>query len=130
MIHGLTLRNFKAFSQEVSASLADITVLAGANSSGKTSILQAILLLSQTLEASRRDVALDLGGPLVQFSEFRDVVFGRPPNSKARFSVGFQLSLREPDLPKMLAQAPEDTVESLRKARYFLPSLSSRWVTE
>ena len=117
MIDTLTLRNFKAFSEEVSARLADLVVLAGANSSGKTSLLQAILLLSQTLENSRRDVVLDLGGPLVQFAEFRDVVFGRPPNSQARFSVGFHLSLNEPDLLQMLAQAPEDTAESLRRSR-------------
>src|ERR1019366_5928412 len=45
-----------------------LTVLAGANSSGKSSIIQPLLLLKQTLEASYDPGPLLLTGPNVRFT--------------------------------------------------------------
>lgn len=78
--------------------MRDLLVIAGPNSGGKSTIIQALLLLAQTLDNPKSDVVLDLGGKYVQFSEFREAVFGRPPASKARFSVGFEVDLVEPNL--------------------------------
>ncbi len=119
VIEFLTLRGFKAFSEQVSAQVRPLLLLTGANSSGKTSIIQAILLLSQTLDSPRRDVALDLGGPLIEFSEFRDAVFGRPPNVQGRFSVGFQVALDDPDLLLTLRANPQQAADQLARHRYF-----------
>jgi AAA15 family ATPase/GTPase len=43
-----TVENFKAF-QKCVLELAPLTILIGENSSGKSSLLQALLLLKQTL---------------------------------------------------------------------------------
>ena len=45
-----------------------LTILAGANSSGKSSIMQPLLLLKQTLEATYDPGALKLDGPNVRFT--------------------------------------------------------------
>ncbi|GAA1900392.1 DUF3696 domain-containing protein [Streptomyces sodiiphilus] len=50
MIDRLTLRNFKAFG-DASLPLGPLTLLTGLNSSGKSSVLQALALLRQSYEA-------------------------------------------------------------------------------
>ena len=77
MIKKLRLRNFKAFEDTGSLDLKPITVLAGPNSGGKSSILQSLLLLKQTLEG-RPEINLNLDGQYLQCSAFSELVFGRP----------------------------------------------------
>ncbi len=51
MLTGLGLRNFKAFGDEMQeAPLSQITLIYGPNSGGKSSIIQALLLLKQSLK--------------------------------------------------------------------------------
>ena len=50
-----------------------INVLAGANSSGKSSIIQSILLLKQTLQYGSENRPLTLNGPLLRLGTFEDV---------------------------------------------------------
>ena len=51
MLTGIGLRNFKAFGDEMQeAPLSKITLIYGPNSGGKTSIIQAILMLKQSLD--------------------------------------------------------------------------------
>jgi hypothetical protein len=56
--------------------LAPITALFGANSSGKSSILQFLLLLKQTKDSADRSLTLDFGGEdsIVDLGSFRDTV--------------------------------------------------------
>lgn len=67
-ITGITVSGFKSISRERSIEIRPLTILAGANSSGKSSIMQPLLLLKQTLEEERYvpDV-LKLDGPNVKF---------------------------------------------------------------
>ncbi len=51
MLKRIRLNRFKAFKDTGHVELKPITVLAGPNSSGKSSILQSLLLLKQTLES-------------------------------------------------------------------------------
>ena len=54
MLTRLGLRNFKAFGEEMQyADLAPITLIYGPNSGGKSSIIQALLMLKQSHEAHR-----------------------------------------------------------------------------
>ncbi len=86
----LRLKNFKAF-RELRLDLGKLTILIGENSSGKTSVLQSLLLLKQTLEAPQSVGTLDLRTDNygVSFSSFRDIVYGMPKESA---SIGFGLS--------------------------------------
>lgn len=77
MFTALHLRNFKSWHDTGSIRLAPITALFGSNSSGKSSLLQSLLLLRQTTESADRSRALDLGGPnsLVDLGTYNDIVF-------------------------------------------------------
>jgi predicted ATPase len=68
---GLTeigVSGFKSFAEETRIQLGSLTILAGANSSGKSSIMQPLLLMKQTLEAPYDPGALMLDGPNVSFT--------------------------------------------------------------
>ena len=75
MLNHLFVTNFKAW-RELNMPLGKITGLFGSNSSGKSSIIQFLLLLKQTKNATDRRLVLDFGGPdeLVNLGNFRDVV--------------------------------------------------------
>ena len=51
MLHALELENFKAFGKRARIPFAPITLIFGENSAGKSTILQALYLLTQTLES-------------------------------------------------------------------------------
>lgn len=75
MLGQIGLENFKSW-QQVDIDLAPITLLFGTNSSGKTSILQALLFLLQTAEKTSWET-VNFGGAndYVNLGSFRDVVF-------------------------------------------------------
>ena len=61
MLTGLGLRNFKAFGDEMQeAPLSKITLIYGPNSGGKSSIIQALLLLKQSLDSTRQGFKREL----------------------------------------------------------------------
>ena len=75
MLRKLTLNNFKAW-RSLDMEFGKVTGLFGTNSSGKSSILQFLLMLKQTKDATDRRLVLDMGSPdgLVNLGSFRDVV--------------------------------------------------------
>jgi hypothetical protein len=76
MLSTLILENFKAFGERQVIPLAPITLIFGANSSGKSSILQSLLLLKQTLCApAGRESVLATMGDLTDLGSFPDLVF-------------------------------------------------------
>src|SRR5579864_7724940 len=71
MADGITriaVEGFKSISKKQSIDIAPLTILAGANSSGKSSIMQPLLLLKQTLEATYDPGPLKIDGPNVVFT--------------------------------------------------------------
>jgi len=70
-VQGITriaVQGFKSLYDECSIEIRPLTILAGANSSGKSSIMQPLLLMKQTLEAPYDPGALLLNGPNVKFT--------------------------------------------------------------
>lgn len=98
MITQFYLKGFKSFFEPTLADITNLLVVAGSNSAGKSSLIQALLLLSQTLENPRPDVVLDLGGKYIQFAEFREAVYGRPKSTAAIFTLGFNLNILEDNI--------------------------------
>jgi len=75
MLTNLTLKNFKCFEDE-SFPLRALTMLTGLNSTGKSTVLQAMLLLRQSHEdRNLQSEGITLDGPLVQLGTARDVLF-------------------------------------------------------
>jgi len=76
MFKSLVLENFKAFGGRTHVPVAPITLIFGPNSSGKSSLLQSMLLLKQTLvEQSDTNRLLITRGRLTDLGGFRDFVF-------------------------------------------------------
>lgn len=71
MIDHLLLKNFKA-AQDLPLRVARLTVLAGLNGSGKSSVLQSLAALKQSYSNPSPD-GLRLRGPLVQLGTYSDV---------------------------------------------------------
>ena len=70
-IEGITkiaVRGFKSIAKERAIDIHPLTILAGANSSGKSSIMQPLLMLKQTLEAPYDPGPLLFDGPNIQFT--------------------------------------------------------------
>src|SRR5215210_5795973 len=91
-ITALTVRGFKSLYNESLLEIRPLTLLAGANSSGKSSIMQPLLLLKQTLEASYDPGALRLDGPNVRFTSAEQFLshLGRGKRTDV-FSVGVEV---------------------------------------
>ena len=95
MIQSLELTNFKCFQQQLVV-VKPLTLLAGLNSSGKSTILQALLLLRQSyLENLLPSVGLTLNGKLAELGTAKDVLFEEADIDE----IGFEL---KDDLPAHL----------------------------
>jgi hypothetical protein len=68
LVSSVAVEGYKSIAHEQRVELSPLTVLAGANSSGKSSMMQPLLLLKQTLEAPFDPGALRLDGPNVRFT--------------------------------------------------------------
>ncbi len=67
-ITSISIQGYKSLAEECTIEIRPLTILAGANSSGKSSALQPILLIKQTLDASYDPGAILLSGPHVKFT--------------------------------------------------------------
>lgn len=73
MITQIDLRYFKCF-ELLKLPLADLTLLSGSNASGKSSILQALVLLHQTMREHEWSTRLVLNGDSLKLGTVADVV--------------------------------------------------------
>lgn len=76
MLKRIHLENFKAC-QDVDVRIAGLTVVAGLNSSGKSSLMQSVALLRQSYAVNGRLDSLLLSGDLVHLGHGKDVLSER-----------------------------------------------------
>jgi predicted ATPase len=86
----VSIEGFKSFAERQRVEIGPLTLLAGANSSGKSSLLQPLLLLKQTLEASYDPGPLLLEGPHVRFSNADQLLTKLARRSVSEFRIGFE----------------------------------------
>jgi energy-coupling factor transporter ATP-binding protein EcfA2 len=72
------VERFKSYLGRKRLEVAPITVLVGRNNSGKSTLIQPLLLLKQALAISRPELALNLQGELVSARSIRDLTHGWP----------------------------------------------------
>jgi predicted ATPase len=85
MFEQLELRHFKCF-EKLNLPLAPLTLLSGANASGKSSILQALVLLHQTIREHEWSIRLMLNGKSMPLGTVLDVV--DKLHGRRQFEVG------------------------------------------
>ncbi len=74
MLRELHVKNFKSH-RDTTIKLGNLTLLAGVNSSGKSSLIHALLLLRQSFLKGRLDEGLDLNEPLCKVGTGQDVLY-------------------------------------------------------
>lgn len=78
MITGLRIGNFKAFGQTQHVPIRPLTLIFGANSSGKSSLIHALLLAHHAIETGELDTHRTIiGGDSVDLGGFRQYVYRR-----------------------------------------------------
>ena len=88
----IAVKGFKSIVEECAIDIRPLTILAGANSSGKSSIMQPLLMLKQTLEAPYDPGPLLIDGPNVQFTEAVQFLSTLPDRKKAdRFQIQIEI---------------------------------------
>lgn len=107
MIKTWSLKNFKSVSAETSLDFAPLTIFAGANSSGKSTILQSILLTTQTIQNSVQNKTVILNGNISKFGIFNDLISNKHDDNL--ISIGFKL---EPQITQ------EDEIDTYHFSRF------------
>ena len=94
MLHKIGLENFKGWRQ-LDIDLAPITFLFGGSSSGKTALLQALLLLKQTASGFDPKQHINFGGrrrDYVDFGSYQDLVYGHDTSRHIGLRLSWDLS--------------------------------------
>jgi predicted ATPase len=87
VIRQLLISNFKGFAS-LELDLQPLTLLAGLNGTGKSSIIQVLLLLRQSwLQGLLQDERLALNGDLVQIGTARDALYSYAEEDNIRFGL-------------------------------------------
>lgn len=106
MLTHLRLQNFKSWADTGDIVLKPITGFFGTNSSGKTSLLQSLLLLKQTAESADRGLTLQFGerNSLVNLGDFRSVLYRHADERELGLSLDWEqkksFHISNPNRPK------------------------------
>ena len=92
MLTQLRIQNFKSWRDTGQMRFAPLTGFFGPNSSGKTSILQFLLMLKQTVESTDYAQILNLGDErtYVDLGAFSDIIFNHKNPGEIEFELGLQ----------------------------------------
>ncbi len=93
MLTHLQIKNFKAWRDTGPMRLAPLTVIFGANSSGKSSLGHLLLALKQTALLADRKRALHLGdeNTLIDLGTFADCLYGHDLQQTLDFTLRWRL---------------------------------------
>lgn len=139
MIKSLHLKNFKCF-EDQEIPFSSLTVLTGLNGAGKSSALQALLLLRQsvksgTLPGILRMRRLALNGDLANLGTARDILFEQAKDDEVSFKIGFRdgeerlwaFRYRQPDANIMVPRPDtRDDLGSAPRFQYYKYALFTR----
>ena len=92
MLKNWSVENFKSVKNRIELDLAPITIFAGANSSGKSTILHSILLAKQTIRYAPHATSLALNGPILKLGFYQEVKNSAAENDFIGFGCRFEFA--------------------------------------
>lgn len=95
MITHIRVGNFKSWADRGAVKLAPLTGFFGTNSSGKSSLLQMLLLLKQTV-GSEKVIFFGDENSLVNLGDFREVIHGHKEDALLRLEFACRLTHHRP----------------------------------
>lgn len=131
MITRIDLDHFKCF-RSLRLPLAQLTLLSGANASGKSTVIQSLVLLHQTMLDHEWSTRLQLNGPELQLGTVGDVVdqvYGRrtfhigliDSNCTVHWEFDYGTAKQDMSVQVMSVKCEGHREERPRKLRYLLP---------
>jgi predicted ATPase len=105
MLTKWTLQYFKSVYDKTTLEMAPLTVFAGANSSGKSTIIQSLLLTTQTLQNPVASKPVILNGHILRIGAFNDIVSNK--NESQNIYIGFELTPSVDDHESPIATTTE-----------------------
>lgn len=119
---------YKSIYEECQIEVRSLTILVGANSSGKSSIMQPLLLMKQTLEAPYDPGGLKLDGPNVKFTSAEQVLSKLSPEKyRDEFSVRLNIDTNN-FLLNLFRKQPKHGIKVVR-ATYCIPYEGGEFIT-
>ena len=93
MFKRLRIQNFKGWKDTGHIRMAPLSLFFGANSSGKSSIGQFLMMLKQTVESQDRKAVFYSGGinTAVQLGSFQEMVYQRDAETKIKFEYEWSI---------------------------------------
>ncbi len=104
MLKEYQITNFKAFAGPANLPIKPITLIFGANSSGKSAILQSMLMLKQTVEGADSNISLLSKGNIVDLGSFREFIHCHDVKRSFSFKMTFSS-------PKGIGEAHDTDIE-------------------
>ena len=114
MITKWKVSNFKSIREDTELALGPLTIFAGANSSGKSTFIQSILLVAQTLAHKVSSRSVVLNGALTSLGQFDDL--------KSNGSESDQITIKCTCLPVSEQDGPSTSMP--HRTSYYDPWLS------
>lgn len=104
LLKSIAITNFKGFSEEVRLELRPVTLLFGANSAGKSSVLHALQYVREILERNNSNADRTLqGGDAVDLGGFLNLVHGR--DIERQIEIELEMSLGTESIPELVPEA-------------------------
>lgn len=118
MVTSISVKNYKAF-RDATLQIKPLTVLLGANSVGKSSMLQLLLLLKQTstFGSVSDKVPLKMYGPFVNMGTTDNLFHNKDNKSILEFSISF----KNASLQMGLNNLYQDYVQTVSTIPYLFP---------
>ena len=110
MINSLHLGNFKAFAETQKIPVKPITLIFGANSAGKSSIIHSLALAHEAIRTGELDLfRTDLGGSSVDLGGFRQYIHRRQANRRMDWRLTLNTTKFQGRLKELLDPVSEIT---------------------
>lgn len=105
MLAKIGIENFKSIGRRIELELKPLTILVGPNASGKSSILEALPLLVQSIGQNWYDCGGNNYPNLVSYPTFKDVVYKHNPENL--MSIELHVTLEESERKRLLELGKE-----------------------
>jgi len=111
MLTALRIGNFKAFAESQRIPVRPLTLIYGANSSGKSSVLHSFILARHAQETGDLDVhRTNVGGESVDLGGFRQYVHRREANRRVEWAMDLDTSSFKDRLAELFAPVKQVTM--------------------
>ena len=111
MLTAIRIGNFKAFSESQLIPIRPLTLIYGANSSGKSSVLHSLVLARHAQETGDLDVhRTNVGGESVDLGGFRQYVHRREVNRRVEWAMDLDTSSFKDRLAEIFAPVQQVTM--------------------